>query len=217
MVSQLKKRDDAASGSREPILDSATEVFMEYGFSGARVDEIARRARANKAMIYYHFGSKQALYRAVLLRLLRDLLDEVQRLKSTEAAPGEKLKAAYTRMAHHFESKRALPHVLLREILAGGIGMDAEASRALASIFGFVAETLREGVEKGLFRPVHPLVFHLSMLAPLLVHFAGSSFRERLLPREMPGIPLPTNEQMLQHLLFSLDGALTPNNDTPKN
>ena len=49
----MKARD-----TRGNLIESATEVFVEKGFSGARVDEIARRAKANKAMIYYHFGSK---------------------------------------------------------------------------------------------------------------------------------------------------------------
>jgi len=215
MVSQQIRTPDAASGSREPILESATQVFMEYGFSGARVDEIARRANANKAMIYYHFGSKQALYKAVLLRLFGDVLGEIQRLKSTDDPPDQKLRALYTRVVHHFDKKKALPHVILREILAGGTGMDAEASRTLGIILGFVSETLSEGVSKGLFRPVHPLLFHLTILAPLMVHFAGSSFRELLLPREMPGLPLPTNDDMLNHLLSVLDFVLAPKDPSP--
>jgi len=196
--------------SRESILDSATEVFMESGFSGARVDEIARRARANKAMIYYHFGSKQDLYRAVLLRLFGDVLAEIARLKATDAPPREKLRALYTRVAAHFETKRALPHIMLREILAGGRSIDAEASRTLFVIVSFVADTIREGVRSGEFREVDPLLLHMSVLAPLMVHHVGDSFRERILPREMPGVAAPSNDAMLRHLLATLDRSLAP-------
>jgi AcrR family transcriptional regulator len=48
------------------ILEVATAEFAEKGLSGARVDEIAERTRTSKRMIYYHFGSKEGLYRAVL-------------------------------------------------------------------------------------------------------------------------------------------------------
>ena len=210
MVSQVIDTAEPASNTRESILESATQVFMEVGFSGARVDEIARRAKANKAMIYYHFGSKQKLYRAVLQSLFGDVLAEIQRLRASTEPPEKKLRALYTRVVHHFEAKNALPHVILREILAGGKAMDAEASRTLGIVLGFVSETLQEGERSGAFRPVHPLLFHLTMLAPLMVHFAGASFRERLLPREMPGLPLPTNDDMLNHLLSVLDSVLTP-------
>lgn len=174
------------------------------------MDEIARRAKANKAMIYYHFGSKQDLYRAVLLRLFEDVLAEIARLKASDAPPGEKLRALYTRVAAHFEAKRALPHIMLREILAGGRSIDAEASRTLFVIVSFVAETVREGVRRGEFREVDPLLLHLSVLAPLMVHHVGDSFRERILPREMPGVAAPGHNEMLRHLLVGLDRSLAP-------
>lgn len=214
MVSQHAGLPDTTVSSRESILDSATEVFMESGFSGARVDEIARRAQANKAMIYYHFGSKQDLYRAVLLRLFGDVIAEIARLKATDAPPGEKLRALYTRVAAHFEAKRALPHIMLREILAGGKSIDAEASRALFVIVSFVADTIREGVRTGEFREVDPFLLHMSVLAPLMVHHVGDSFRERILPREMPGVAAPSNDEMLRHLLASLDRSLAPTSPT---
>ena len=210
MVSRERAPSQEAVSSRESILDASTEVFMEVGFSGARVDEIARRAKANKAMIYYHFGSKQDLYRAVLLRLFGDVLKEIARLKASVAPPREKLQALYTRIAAHFEAKRALPHIMLREILAGGKSIDAEASRTLFVIVSFVAETIRKGVRTGEFREVDPLLLHMSVLAPLMVHHVGDSFRERILPREMPGIAAPTNDEMLRHLLVALDRSLAP-------
>jgi len=196
--------------TRVSILDSATEVFMEVGFSGARVDEIARRAEANKAMIYYHFGSKLGLYKAVLLRLFGGVLDEIDRLRESKLGPEARLRALYIRVARHFEEKPALPHIILREILAGGKTMDAEASRTLGQIIGFVSETLQEGARTGAFRGVHPLLFHLTMLGPMLLHFAGTSFRERILPRQMPGLLSSSNEDMLHHLLDVLGRSLAP-------
>jgi AcrR family transcriptional regulator len=210
MVSKSDITKDAVATSRDAILDSATEVFMEVGFSGARVDEIARRAAANKAMIYYHFGSKHGLYKAALFQLFGNVLEEIERLRGSDMPPDEKLRALYTKIVRHFTEKPALPHVILREILAGGKSMDEEASRTLGTIIGFVGENLREGTRRGMFRPVHPLLFHLTMLGPLVVHFAGTSFRERMLPREMPGLEPPSHEDMLAHLLDVLDRSLAP-------
>jgi TetR/AcrR family transcriptional regulator, upper aerobic nicotinate degradation pathway regulator len=48
------------------ILKAARSVFSKEGFNGARVDEIAKQANVNKAMIYYHFKSKEELYDSVV-------------------------------------------------------------------------------------------------------------------------------------------------------
>jgi AcrR family transcriptional regulator len=52
------------------ILDAAGKVFLERGFSGASVDEIAEVACAGKPTIYARFPSKEALFTAVIARLV---------------------------------------------------------------------------------------------------------------------------------------------------
>ncbi len=52
--------------TRERILGAAVEEFARYGLGGARVDRIARRAAANKRMLYYYFGDKDGLFLAAL-------------------------------------------------------------------------------------------------------------------------------------------------------
>jgi AcrR family transcriptional regulator len=54
----------------ERILDAAGNVFLERGFSGASVDEIAEVARAGKPTIYARFPNKEALFYAVVERLV---------------------------------------------------------------------------------------------------------------------------------------------------
>lgn len=215
MVSKHIDGTSDRTSSRESILDSATQAFMEHGFSGSRVDQIASTAGANKAMIYYHFGSKQGLYRAVLLRLFKNVIEEIERLRRSDLEPDEKLRALYTRVVLHFTEELALPHIMLREILAGGKAMDGEASRTLGTILGFVSEILEEGTRKGMFRKVDPLLLHFTILGPLLVYFAGAAFRERLLPRALPGLNPPTHDDMLAHLLQVLDRSLLPDHLAP--
>ncbi len=55
-----------AERTRGEILAAATAQFAAHGLGGARVDEIARSAGVNKALLYHYFGSKQALFVAVL-------------------------------------------------------------------------------------------------------------------------------------------------------
>lgn len=55
-----------AAATRGRILDAARAEFAAHGLAGARVDEIAARAGANKRMLYAHFGSKEELWLTVL-------------------------------------------------------------------------------------------------------------------------------------------------------
>jgi AcrR family transcriptional regulator len=52
--------------NRDRILAAARDEFARHGLGGARVDRIAVRAGANKRMLYYYFGNKEALFLAVL-------------------------------------------------------------------------------------------------------------------------------------------------------
>src|SRR6185437_1472111 len=55
-----------AERTKADIVAVAMDEFAENGLTGARVDAIAERTRTSKRMIYYYFGSKDGLYRAVL-------------------------------------------------------------------------------------------------------------------------------------------------------
>ena len=66
---QLKK----SALTKEKLLEVAEEHFSEKGFFGARVDEIADAAGINKRMLYAHFGNKEGLYSAVLLKTYQNL------------------------------------------------------------------------------------------------------------------------------------------------
>ena len=63
-----KKKTHDAEKTRERILLAALKEFAAKGLTGARVDEIARRAKINKQMLYHYFGNKKGLFRAVLRR-----------------------------------------------------------------------------------------------------------------------------------------------------
>lgn len=199
-----------ANGTPESLLKAATEVFAKKGFSGARVDEIAQRAGANKAMIYYYFGPKQELYDAVAQRLFALPLQEVERVRHAEADPLKRLLAFYRGLVRIFGQQRALPQIILREMLAGGRNLGAATARSLAGLLGFVRTTVEEGVAIGRFRRVDPLLVHLTMMAPIAVYFVSEPFRERLAPVALPDRAQPTPEALFAHLEELLTRALAP-------
>ncbi len=197
----------ATDETREKLLKAATAVFVETGFSGARVDVIARKAAANKAMIYYHFGNKQALYQAVLLRLMGPVHAHLDALLGSRD-PKARLRAFYRGLVARFHAQPALPKLMLREVLAGGRNMEAETARAFARILSFVAVTLKEGELAGRFLPTSPLLFHLAVLSPPLLLLAGGDFRDRVLSVAARRLPAPTLEALLAHVDRAIERGL---------
>ncbi len=115
--------DDAAKGairqSNEAlILTAAEQVFAGAGFSGATMAAIAEACGLPKANLHYYFGSKQALYRAVLARTLADWLVPAHGI-TPEADPRQAIEA-YLRAKMALSALR--PHasrVFANELLHG--------------------------------------------------------------------------------------------------
>ena len=62
----MTKQEIKSTQTKQAILKAAEEEFSEKGIYGARVDEIAAKAKINKGMIYQYFGNKEELYKTVL-------------------------------------------------------------------------------------------------------------------------------------------------------
>ena len=91
-----KKRPSRAKNpekTRANIIDVATAEFAERGLSGARVDQIAERTNTSKRMLYYYFGDKDGLYRAVLLSYYEKLRSSEVQLDLSHQSPLAALQA----------------------------------------------------------------------------------------------------------------------------
>ncbi|ONI76994.1 TetR family transcriptional regulator [Actinosynnema sp. ALI-1.44] len=76
-MTEPRKRDSAAS--KEALLDAARDLFAERGYDRTTVRDIARRAGVNQALLFRYFGSKEALFAAVVARSGRDQLARAPR------------------------------------------------------------------------------------------------------------------------------------------
>ena len=80
----------------ERILDAARKVFLEHGFEGSSVDEIAIAARAGKPTIYARVGDKRALFTAVVMR---DVIGRIAQFKDRVPAGGGTIEERLARVA----------------------------------------------------------------------------------------------------------------------
>lgn len=70
---QPPKKDDTSGSARDRIMQSAANVFAEHGYKGATTRRICEDARVNLGAINYYFGSKEALFKTVIVTLFEDV------------------------------------------------------------------------------------------------------------------------------------------------
>lgn len=154
-----------AEATRRAILVAGRAVFAERGLGGGRIDAIAERAGCNKAMIYHYFGSKAALFAAVLE-------DNYKQIRSAEAdldlTHRDPVEAVRTLVEFSFDYVAANPEfikLINEENLHAGVHIDAGMARELNSpVVGALRDVLSRGVAKGVFRDdVDPLHLYISI------------------------------------------------------
>jgi AcrR family transcriptional regulator len=184
---------DRSQAPRERILDAAAEAFAELGFAGARVDEIARRAGVNKAMLYYHVGDKEALYREVLHRNFESIVREVEQRVSRVSSPSQRLAAFIEALAVGVREVDHHRRIMLREIAAGGEHFDGELIARIRPVVETLRSILEEGVARGELRATRLLPTHLSIVGAVIFMTSVLSLAPKLAPHipaaDAEGIP----------------------------
>lgn len=168
-----------ATTPRARILAAAAEVFAEHGFDGAGVDEIARRAGVNKAMLYYHVGDKLALFHAVVHLFVGIVREEVAGALHPDLDPCARLVAIPQGFARAIRRLPHWPQIMLRELAGGGVHLPSEAIKNIERIASVTRAALADGQAAGTFRQVDPLLTHLLLVGSVI--FMANV--ERMAPR----------------------------------
>jgi AcrR family transcriptional regulator len=174
------KAGDDPQSSRQLIFDAAAREFAARGFAGASVDRIAASARLNKAMIYYHFGSKAGLYGEILRDMFAAVGSRVRGIAATAAPVDNKIRQFVEAIAIEAEARPHFPPIWFREIADGGAHLDRDTVREVAGIVRTLVSFVHAGVERGMFKPVHPFLVHGGIVGPMLLFFASGPLRERM-------------------------------------
>ncbi len=175
--------------ARASILKAAAREFAESGFAGARVDEIARSAGVNKAMLYYHVGNKSVLYEAVLLGWMDLLLAELGRRVPESGGAEEKLTALAGAFDALVRENPHYPQILARELSAGGRNLSKRVFERLAAVFKMEKDILSEGVREGRLREVSPVTLHILLVVGTVMHHMAGRLRERAAKAGVKGVP----------------------------
>jgi len=197
-----------ATVSPERILAAAAIEFAARGYAGARVDRIARRARVNKAMLYYHFGSKRTLYRTLLRQTFSGAADRIQTIARSSRPAEEKIDRLIAALAEIITEHAFFPAIMLREVAEGGAHLDPDTLKALASVPLAVGAVVQQGIAEGRLRSIHPVAAYFTMLAPIVMFMAGEPIRKELAARHLANMASLTPDVFVQQLQQSVRLAL---------
>ncbi len=162
------------------ILDKSAEVFSQKGFDGARMDEIARRAKVNKATIYYHIGDKETLYSHVLHDHFARAGDRFEAVMAPSATVEEKLSLYIRQIARAMDSNPHRAAMMLRAIATDDGHVPEIVVRDLEAIIGRLSKILSEGEASGAFIKVNPLILHLMVIGAFTLYRAGKPLADKI-------------------------------------
>ena len=139
-----RKVEDPATARR--ILAAAEQHFALQGLAGARTEEIATAARANKAMLYYYFGNKRGLHRAVLESLLRQFRSKVLAPPQKSLSPREKFFGYVSAYFDFRATHPNYPRLVQREAMGASRNFDWMVREYFRPLHRRLVRTLEEGI-----------------------------------------------------------------------
>lgn len=141
--------------TKEAILAAAEIEFAKSGYDGASVQRIGKQARCYESLLYYHYGSKDKLFAAVLENAYRKLVEAEARLDIDFDDPRGALEAVVRFMWRYYQEHPELIFLLNTENLLKGKHL--KKASGIRDFFPNAINLLRKAVEagigQGLFRP----------------------------------------------------------------
>lgn len=162
-----------AADARSTILAAAERVFAKSGLAGARVDAIAAAAGVNKALLYYYFKSKDALYEAVIEDLFSEFNRRALEVLGEASSPRDVL-LRYVNLHLDFISARHQSAPMFHQLaLTGGKFLERLIQRYFVARGRALGQLIQRGMRGGEFRPVDPFQTSASIIALIVFYFSS--------------------------------------------
>jgi TetR/AcrR family transcriptional regulator len=169
-----------SEATRAAILRAATAAFAELGEAGARTDAIARAAGVNKALLHYHFGSKEELYAAVLDEHFSSLTSTVLARLNGPGSAGERLLRHFLAHFDHLAHSGTYAQLMGQEMMRFRTGQPSRINRMVQVCFGPIhralTTVLEEGIASGELRQLSPSHAILSLTGANVFYFISAPF-----------------------------------------
>src|SRR5687768_12570872 len=201
---------DSAS-TQDAILDAAETLFARQGFTATTVKQIATEANVNSALLYYYYQNKETLYRAMLQRILGQLLakgtDAIERASTHADRIRAFVRAQVALLAEHPH----FPQLLVRELVDHQASHAEEAiTNTAAGAFKRLCDVIEAGQNAGVFRKsLDPRFAAISIIAQVAYFAIARPAVGLLLGHGVGGPPRDVADRFYAHAgEFALDALL---------
>ncbi len=164
---------------KEEILDVATRLFAERGYDGTSMNDVAERVGMRKASLFYHFATKDALYEAVLDRLVASLQTALEAIYVSSGTYEDRLDAVTDTVVTLLSSHPYAARLLLREAMDWGPVIRGKLLERILLVLEAGAAWLRAGQEQGAFVEGDPKQLVLSSIGLHFLPFALGQLVEK--------------------------------------
>ena len=154
-MTQSKPRTRIQQKNRAAILAAGLDAFSQYGFRGTTLDQIAEAAGLSKPNLLYYFPSKDAIYTALLERLLETWLDPLRALDPNGDPVAEIVAYAQRKLAMSRDYPRE-SRLFANEILQGAPHIADDLSGPLRALVDEVSDVIDGWAAAGQIPPVVP-------------------------------------------------------------
>jgi len=135
---------------RERILDAAFSTFAGRGYRDASMDDIASAAETSKGGVYFHFPTKESIFRELMRTTADKLVSKVERAVAGETDPIAQAEVAIHTVLVTFAGHRTMARLLFLDVIGAGRVFQAEANqlhdRFAVLIAGYLDRAIADGV-----------------------------------------------------------------------
>jgi TetR/AcrR family transcriptional regulator len=169
---------DRADQTRARILDAATREFSANGLAGARTERIAEAASVNKALIYYYFRSKDALYAAALEAVAGRMAATGMSVLNLDCSAGERLLRSALNHFDRIYSQPVFQNLMQQEMIRLRKGESNAANSLVEKLFKPLGDRMlavaEEGIRSGELIPVESSQVTYSALGANVFYFLSA-------------------------------------------
>ena len=156
------------------ILDAAKKVFQTKGMDGARMQEIADKAKINKAMLHYYYRSKQVLFEAVFKNAFALLAPQLNVILNDDSSIEDKIKKFTLNYISFIIKHPYLPSFIIQELnRKPEFILKLKDQKGFPNIDKFKKQVATE-IDKGILKPIKGEQLFINILALNIFPFVAS-------------------------------------------